>query len=1083
MPTNLPVHIHGLFCMAPDRGRLEPTRGPDDPHTKWNRFMFSSCIALAWIKLLAHRSSVSWNKEMFAFWPRPNFVSVEKVQLWDQLDDNVIDLAINSNHKVWNASNGRCVSLDHGFFGIKGGDYTEFGPALAQVDVPAVYLEDPLFRKLQQRAKLLRKGYKLLEPSTVRCFLRSRTIPNIPEVQASVILEFCLLDAIKSGTNEKINSTVYEELQNIALWPTVGGAFSISKNKDLLLPRNEVEMQLFAKSRAANTLEISKLSNTVRHLLLRDVENIGRFMRFRSLDDLIIDWPVIYEIPQGLSRSSVGSIQRPSGSDALIWNLWAWIVERFQEGQRLSPASSKVLWLIPTNDGRIRSCTPSSESPPVLIIVQNDPLYDFIMRATTRTPKQAPRVLCSSILPTEAVELFRSDRELRMTTRCTCISDTNGFVDWLVAGRDMLSAASDGDKEALLNHLESSTRYLALQEGLPLKLRTLLRHLPLYSKRSCSPPFKIIGYAKCSLDARGQMYKTPPGLPPLPIMSNVSFFEPQSEVERSFIERLKALPRVSVKDLLTQHFLPWLGTVTSDDAVLSLAKEEFVGWIMKIAPTTPYLAAWQADVFSHAIIPLPIEGGQRRYRSIEGMVDPDSSLAPLYDAGENVFPCPDFYAKHKDVLIAYGLTSKMLWDTPLERARYLAQHGNEVNINTRIESLLKLRVLSKLSNSKDTITEIRRLKWIPCTSVLGESVLYAPLECRGADDRHLIDLVWGITTLSMEPSWKKVLGWDEGIPTELLLQQLDGCLSKQDYEKAHQVLLEIDPTNSSDLLSRCCILGRSGAHFTPDKAFLSGSSLARRPLAPYLDEVDNTFARQHGALLAALHVRTEPSIEDLQEVQRALASASEGQLSPSDLRIAISTLEIADSLTYNLTGLLIPDTTSKLQKLNDIVHSDSADASMEEDLIFTHPGISPELANRLGLEDTLARAIRLQIDLDSDNEEDYVPGEKLTTVISDTLGRYSIASTFNEFLANADDAKATKIVWTLDECNDGAHASTALLTTDLKPLQGPALFAYNNGGKRSSLPSPKRLALAKIHDSCSLLKTRFWRVQRYRSGW
>jgi sacsin len=1058
MPTNLPVHIHGLFCMAPDRGRLEPTRGPDDPHTKWNRFMFSSCIALAWIKLLAHRSSVSWNKEMFAFWPRPNFVPVETVQLWDQLDDNVIDLAIKSNHKVWNASNGRCVSLDQGFFGVKGGDYTEFGPALAQVDVPAVYLEDPLFRKLQQRAKLLGKGYKLLEPSTVRCFLRSRTIPNIPEVQASVILEFCLLDAIKSVTNEKINSTVYEELQDIALWPTVGGAFSISKNKDLLLPRNEVEMQLFAKSRAANTLEISKLSNPVRHLLLRDVENIGKVMRFRSLDDLIIDWPVIYEIPQGLSRSSMGSIQRPSGSDALIWNLWAWIVERFQEGQRLSPASSQVLWLIPTNDGRIRSCTPSFESLPVLIIEQKkDPLYDVIMRATTRTPKQAPPVLCSSILPTEAVELFRSNEPLRMTTRCTCVSDTNDFVAWLVAGRDMLSATSDGDKEALLNHLESSTRYLALQEGLPPKLRTPLRHLPLYSKRSCSPPFKTIGYAKCSLDARGQMYKTPPGLPPLPNLSKVSFFEAQSEVERLFIERLKALPRVSDKDLLTQHFLPWMGTVTSDDAALSLAKEELVHWIMKMAPTHPCSAEWQVDVFSHAIIPLPVEGGQRRYRCIAGMVDPSSSLAPLYDAGENVFPCPHFYTKHKNVLIAYGLTSKMQWDTPLERARYFAHHGDEVDINTKVETLLKLRVLSKLSSSKDSIAEIRRLKWIPCTSVLGESILHAPFECRGADDRHLIDLVWGITTLSMEPSWKRVLGWDEGIPTGLLLQQLDGCLSKQVYEKAHQVLLEIDLANSSDLLSRCCILGRSGAHFTPKKVFLSGSSLARRPLAPYLDEVDNNFARQHGALLAALHVRSEPSIEDLQDVQRALASASEGQLSPPDLRIAISTLEIADLLKYDLTGFLIPDTTSKLQKLIDIVHSDSPDAGMKEDLIFTHPGISPELANRLGLEDTLARAIRLQIALDSDNEEDYVPGEKLTTVISDTLGRYSIASTFNEFLANADDAKATKIVWTLDECNDGAHASTALLTTDLKPLQGAALFAYNNGGKRFCLSIPQRL--------------------------
>jgi len=1047
MPTNLPVHIHGLFCMAPDRGRLEPTRGPDDPHTKWNRFMFASCVGLAWIKLLAQRNTVSWKKEMFAFWPRPNFVPVETVQLWDQLDENVIDLAIDSNREVWNGFNGRCVGLDKGFFGFKGGDYVEYGSVLAQVNVPAVYLEDPLFRKLQERAKLLGKGYKLLEPSTVRRFLGQQRIPVLSEVQASAVLEFCLLDAIKSPSEEDLRSAVYKELQDIPLWPTVSGALSISNDKDLLLPRDEVEMQLFANSRASSTVNISKLSPPVQQLLLRDIKNIATVMRFHSLDDLIVDWPVMYSIHKGLSRSSADSIQRPLGLDALLGKVWDWILERFQEGQRLIPAHSKALWLVPTNDGRIRLYTPGPESLPLLVIVQKDQLYEFIMSATVKMPAETPPVLCSSILPVEAVTLFRSNRELRVATNCTCVDETNDFVDWLVAGERMLSAASDGDKKVLLSHLETITRGSALEGGLPPTLTTLMRRLPLYSRRSCNPPFKAIGYAKRSLDAREQIFEAPSGLPPLPDMSNVLFFEPQSQVEIAVVKRLKALPDVSNKDLLTQHFLPWMETVTSCDAALSLAKMKLVDWIMKIAPTTPRSAAWQADIFGHAIILLPIEGGQIEYRCIAGMVAPNSSLAPLYGAGENVFPCPHFFAEHKDVLFAYGLISEPKWDTPLERARYFAQHVDEVSISTKVETLLKLRVPQKLGNSKASITEIRTLKWIPSISVMGESVLLAPTECRGVDDRHLIDLVLGISPFSVEPSWKKVLGWDESIPIELLLRQLDGCLSKQDYEKAHKVLLEIDPAKSSGLLSRRCILGRSGAYFTPEKIFLTGSHLARRPLAPHLDEVDGTFARQYGALLAALDVRSEPSIHDLQDVQRALTSVSKGRLSPSDVLIAISTLEIACNLKYDLTGLLVPDTTSTLREMADIVHGNSPNTGITGGLNFTHPEIGADLADHLGLEDSLARAIRLQIALDSDNEEDYVPGEKLTTVISDTLGRYSIASTFNEFLANADDAHATTIVWTLDECNNGGYASAALLTTDLKPFQGAALFVHNDGGK------------------------------------
>lgn len=63
----------------------------------------------------------------------------------------------------------------------------------------------------------------------------------------------------------------------------------------------------------------------------------------------------------------------------------------------------------------------------------------------------------------------------------------------------------------------------------------------------------------------------------------------------------------------------------------------------------------------------------------------------------------------------------------------------------------------------------------------------------------------------------------------------------------------------------------------------------------------------------------------------------------------------------------------------------------------------------------------------------------------DTLDRYPIHNTFREYLANADDTGGTsKINWLLDE---RTHAHEKLLTTQLKPFQGPALLVHNDGGK------------------------------------
>lgn len=158
----------------------------------------------------------------------------------------------------------------------------------------------------------------------------------------------------------------------------------------------------------------------------------------------------------------------------------------------------------------------------------------------------------------------------------------------------------------------------------------------------------------------------------------------------------------------------------------------------------------------------------------------------------------------------------------------------------------------------------------------------------------------------------------------------------------------------------------------------------------------------------------------------------------------MTTLEIATRPGYDPQDLRIPDATMILRELQDIVHGDPLSTGDIAGFNFTHPEISNDLARRLDVENSLKRAIRLKIDFDSEDEDDDTPKEKLKTVIADKIERYPIQSTFNEFLANADDAGATKITWILDECRGKSYESPSLLTAELKPFQGPALLVCND---------------------------------------
>ena len=127
--------------------------------------------------------------------------------------------------------------------------------------------------------------------------------------------------------------------------------------------------------------------------------------------------------------------------------------------------------------------------------------------------------------------------------------------------------------------------------------------------------------------------------------------------------------------------------------------------------------------------------------------------------------------------------------------------------------------------------------------------------------------------------------------------------------------------------------------------------MQRWPLAPYLDELDANFAKDHEEIVMGLELPHEPLVRNLHDVQRSLNETTvAGRLSTPGLGIAIATLEIATRLRYDPQDLRIPDTTGTLRELGDIVHGDPLSTGDIPDFNFTHPEISNDLARHVHLD-------------------------------------------------------------------------------------------------------------------------------------
>ena len=549
----------------------------------------------------------------------------------------------------------------------------------------------------------------------------------------------------------------------------------------------------------------------------------------------------------------------------------------------------------------------------------------------------------------------------------------------------------------------------------------------------------------CDLLDEGILTKWPQDMPAICPVPGINFYAASEHSEKHVLDSFKLLQVMTTETLLMEHLLPFVFSQHSVE--LNGVKDSLARYTLD--KSCDPRSSWIEKLNQIPLIPLKVPSGQPgAYRQLQTLVDPESRLAKLFFSDEMVFPDQQFFHRHRTALGQCGLPSAVTPHVIFERVQYYAQFHEVSELLEKVHKMVSSSVDSRIFQDANVISQIRTLEWLPVTLPSRELVRSSPLKSRAIEETDLVDCVYGILDSKISKDWKRLLGWDSPIDEEVIVDQLDACLGNLCHWQIDKVLHYLYKNYGlSSIRSQHCLRTVRQIYVEPSRAILPGSDLDSFPLTPYLEPLDESFISTHDRLINELDISPKPSLENLMKVQEAISNLDNGEIVRDEhLNIIKNVLEIASRSfgPEDLVAFQIPDSKRKLTPLTDIVYGDAGATIKGAEIQYTHPALSAELVKRLGIESLRERAVRLQVAIEDEDEDEYVPREELTTIILDTLTRYPITATFSEFLANAEDCSATKISWILDDRETSHFSGQNLMTAELKALQGSALFCYND---------------------------------------
>lgn len=433
------------------------------------------------------------------------------------------------------------------------------------------------------------------------------------------------------------------------------------------------------------------------------------------------------------------------------------------------------------------------------------------------------------------------------------------------------------------------------------------------------------------------------------------------------------------------------------------------------------------------------------------LVDPESDAAGLYFDDENVFPAPDYLKEFRESLKLLQMITAVTDCVVLDRLRkYSGGLENIAEISSKVQHLF-----NTAPKPPSMTTEHRELRWIPA-SLLGEEIrLYNSHECRDKSEAALFKYSMPLTELDVPMRWKTDFGWFRPPETRHILKQLDEAVARSDNAVITSLLINdwLSPAEvSKELDDRTWVPGIAGGYYRCADVFLENAEFH-----PYVDVLNSQFREYFDGTSSKVKfaVGKAPGFQKLKDVHDILVAKE--KVEGIDLKVFVSLLDAFATRfpEADLTTLCAPDADGIPRHFADITADITAgrahaDDPQMMDLTFIHPTITPKTIKSLKIptiqDRFLERIVGPEFIQQFEQEQD------LTSLISDTLQRYPIESTFGEYLANAEDSRtASKICWVADET--AKYPAKSLITPYLSECQGPALFCYNDGGINDTVPS------------------------------
>ncbi|KAJ2918884.1 hypothetical protein MD484_g1554, partial [Candolleomyces efflorescens] len=1003
--TGFPAHIHSLFSLTPSRQNLRPhgengiVKGSDDHILiEWNKLLFDVFIPRAWLQLLKTITVHFPTTDIFSAWPVTKHFTESDSAYWASFSKNVLDKVVENHAAVWPVVNQDVHEQLKDVFVAGPGTSKDVIHALADTGMKICHPPDHLFRMIEA----LPEGKRcVLTAECASTELRASLTSNLigaPAGRRVTILQYLL------STNNIVN------IAGLEIVPTGSGNFvslverGATPNSYTLLEKADVELFLPCDGDA---IVISRLPPSTLDVFIRDAP---RVLNVKWLDsDQVVGYLALHPTRHGIELSQT-KVERLAV--AFLSTFWAWLGCWGGREQLLPKLSSQ--YVLPCAGGKLRrAIQPVFESTdiPDLTALLSELGVPFLSDALER----------------KAQAVLKNCGFLKSTTEIHALLDAVTAVGRILPDQSA-QLLLDHFKKYMVNstqHPFSSTQMTTFKQLHIFPIVEYDANAGVRRRRSAVGGVSVYGVTSFGL---------------LPVLPNAVFVDLNVLSDRllPFLSEAHSSPlstwdvlRLSVKRLDQQrkkHLAHMLQRIANDPSGLTFSLKQSLS----------------SEMYAYSSL------GTRK--APQTLIDPSSPLYPLYvNDQERLHGSRDTEeGSIASSLAQLGLLDKALSATNIiDRIQHIDSTAS-LEDATKLDAIKLLNIIYRYGVNCHSLTVARSLQWLPTQ----KGTLASAAECRpgtGAtsEELHLFDKVLDLvySNAMISTSLRSALGWDDPISIDVLLKQFREVLDNPEhdvYNRVKNIIKELssrrDLTGAQwnvlyrQLENRKWVPTSDHTLAEPWQVVFSSWFRGIYKVAP---DLGRTGSESYDFLMK-LGCLASPSFAT---VTKQLSRLKTERPSASVTSSAIATLKFAVSLNLNedqRSQLLVPDDVHQLQPIQNVLFNDVGANSL------LRPRSEVRLASS-SIDDDLAMALKIKR-LGHEHVHLRTLGEDMgispATIVEKTLAQYTEKQFLPEFLANAQDAGASKFVIMI---NDYTSAEGNFLSPALRTLcSGRSIMIYND---------------------------------------